>query len=160
MIRHLIFILLMINLFSCGVEESEPISLSMGIKMNGFLDSFRGGNIRVNVYSDKKTDNSTLTCTDLKDGITEGLPSNDLGNGLALEIPKEGALNIEKLGVSIKTGKKLAYAELFNEAGEKKGHACEKIVECSYLGQASPPDGAYQIDEGERGCVLLSIELF
>ncbi len=160
MIQRLIFILLMINFLSCGVEESEPVPFSVGIKMNGFLDFFRGGTILVNVYSDKKTDGTTLTCTDFKSNLTTGLPSSDLGNGLSLEIPKEGALNIEKLGVKIKTGRKIAFAELFNEAGEKKGHACEKIVECSYLGQASLPDGAYQIDDGERGCVLLSIELF
>jgi len=148
-----IFILLtVINLFfvSCG-EDREEVPLKALINFNGFLDSFRGGKIEVNIYGN--TENS---CSD----FLEGADIKDKPEKVVtIDIPDEGDIELSKEAVSIQPGEKTVYAVLKDKNNDKKGHDCRRIIKCLYVGFDPMPEEAYDIKAGDKACVFIDLKL-
>jgi len=153
--RKLIFILLMVTsllLVSCAEDLDNSIPINTQINMNGFLDDFRGGKIEVEIFH-----NSLKTCENFLDPLAS--IDEIAEEKIELNIP-EGSeeIKLSEEDVTIKAGVKTIYAALYNKDGEKKGHACQKAVKCSLVGEPLTAD-SYNIVAGDKACVYLNISL-
>jgi len=153
--QKLIFILLTVSsLFfsSCGDDIESSIPINTTINMNGLLSNFAGGKIEIKIFDD-----TSNTCNDFldKDNTIDETPEKTIN----FDIPKETEdLELSETDVSIKPGQKTIYAVLYNEANEKRGHACKKAIKCSLLADDPLPDNANDIKAGDKACVYLDIQ--
>lgn len=160
MVRYLILSLLIISLFGCGEPEKFSV-LQANISGNGLLSHFPSGSLDIKVYPGKTTDGESLECSDLLDNYSSvqgKLPGSELSFNYT--IPTTGTPSYKSEGNSITPGNdKLVYLQLKNSDGTLKGHACERVVLCSYAHVDPRQESYYDIRDGDKACVYLTIEL-